>query len=55
MLGLFGRSLELNLPLVPLRAFNITGAYTHRYNNLVEVVGLVKKGKINSLVSKHSK
>jgi D-arabinose 1-dehydrogenase-like Zn-dependent alcohol dehydrogenase len=31
MLGLFGRSLELNLPLVPLRAFNITGAYTHRY------------------------
>jgi hypothetical protein len=27
----------------------------HRYNDLVEEVGLVKKGKINSEVSKHSK
>gem|GEM_PF-4171732 len=43
------------MPLVPLRAFNITCAYTHRYNDLIEVVGLVKKGKSNSEVSKHSK
>jgi alcohol dehydrogenase, propanol-preferring len=26
MVGLFGESLELNLPLVPLRVFTITGA-----------------------------
>jgi propanol-preferring alcohol dehydrogenase len=55
MVGLFGGSLELNLPLVPLRAFNITGAYTGRYNDLVEVVGLVKKGKLNSVVSRKYK
>lgn len=30
MVGLFGGSLELNLPLVPLRALNITMAYTGR-------------------------
>jgi propanol-preferring alcohol dehydrogenase len=55
MVGLFGGSLELNLPLVPLRAFNITGAYTGRYNDLVELVGLVKKGKLNSVVSRQYK
>jgi len=55
MVGLFGGSLELNLPLVPLRAFNITGAYTGTYNDLVELVGQVKKGKLNSVVSRHYK
>ena len=43
------------MPLVLLRAFYITGAYTGRYNDLVELVGLVKKGKINSVVSRHYK
>ena len=55
MVGLFGGSLELNLPLVPRRAFNLTGAYTGRYNDLVELVGLVKKGNLNSVVSRHYK
>ena len=55
MVGLFGGSLELNLPLVPLRAFNITGAYTGRYNDLVELVALVKKGKLNAVVSRNYK
>ena len=52
MVGLFGGSLELNLPLIPLRAFNITGAYTGRYEDLVELIALAKKGKIQSVVSK---
>lgn len=55
MVGLFGGSLELNLPLVPLRAFTITGAYTGGFNDLVELVSLFKAGKINSVVSKHYK
>jgi propanol-preferring alcohol dehydrogenase len=55
MVGLFGGSLDLNLPLVPLRAFNITGAYTGGFNDLVELVSLFKNGKINSVVSKHYK
>ncbi|HYZ96178.1 MAG TPA: zinc-binding dehydrogenase, partial [Nitrososphaeraceae archaeon] len=55
MVGLFGGSLELNLPLVPLRAFTITGAYTGGFNDLVELVSLFKAGKINSVVSKQYK
>jgi len=55
MVGLFGGSLELNLPLVPLRAFNIMGAYTGRITDLVELVSLYKKGKISSVVSKKYK
>ena len=40
MVGLFGGSLELNLPLVPLRAFRLTGAYTGKFADLVELVAL---------------
>jgi alcohol dehydrogenase, propanol-preferring len=52
MVGLFGGSLELNLPLVPLRAFTLTGAYTGKFADLVELVGLAKMNKIQSLVSR---
>lgn len=55
MVGLFGGSLELNLPLIPLRAFTITGAYTGRFTDLIELVSLYKKGKLNSVVSKKYK
>ena len=55
MVGLFGGSLELNLPLVPRRAFNLTEAYPGRYNDLVELVALVKKGKLNAIVSRNYK
>lgn len=52
MVGLFGGSMELNLPLVPLRAFTLTGAYTGKYADLVELVELAKKGKVQSIVSR---
>jgi propanol-preferring alcohol dehydrogenase len=52
MIGLFGGSLELNLPLVPLRAFTLTGAYTGKFSDLVELVALARMSKIQSLVSK---
>ena len=52
MVGLFGGSLELNLPLVPLRAFTLTGAYTGKFADLVELVALAKMNKIQSLVSR---
>ncbi len=48
-------SLELNLPLVPLKAFTITGAYTGRFNDLVDLVSLLKKGKISSVTSRQYK
>ena len=52
MVGLFGGSLELNLPLVPLRAFTLTGAYTGKFADLVELVQLAKMNKIQSVVSR---
>jgi alcohol dehydrogenase, propanol-preferring len=52
MVGLFGGSLELNLPLVPLRAFTLTGAYTGKFADLVEMVALARSGKIQSVVSR---
>jgi propanol-preferring alcohol dehydrogenase len=52
MVGLFGGSMELNLPLIPLRAFTLTGAYTGKYADLVELVELAKKDKIQSIVSR---
>jgi alcohol dehydrogenase, propanol-preferring len=52
MVGLFGGSLELNLPLVPLRAFTLTGAYTGKFADLVELIALARMNKIQSLVSR---
>ena len=52
MVGLFGGSLELNLPLVPLRAFTLTGAYTGKFADLVELTALARMGKIQSVVSR---
>lgn len=52
MVGLFGGSLELNLPLVPLRAFTLTGAYTGKFADLVELVALARMNKIRSVVSR---
>jgi alcohol dehydrogenase, propanol-preferring len=51
MVGLFGGSLELGLASVPLRALTITGAYTGRFDDLVNLVSLAKDGKIRSVVS----
>ncbi len=52
MVGLFGGSLELNLPLVPLRAFTLTGAYTGKFADLVELVALARMNMLQSVVSR---
>jgi propanol-preferring alcohol dehydrogenase len=52
MVGLFGGSLELNLPLVPLRAFTLTGAYTGKFADLVELAAIARMGKVQSVVSR---
>ena len=52
MVGLFGGALELNLPLIPLRGYTLTGAYTGSYYDLVELINLAKMGLIKSVVSK---
>ena len=55
MVGLFGGALELNLPLIPLRAFTLTGAYTGKFADLIDLVALAKSGKIQSVVSRRYK
>jgi len=55
LVGLFGGSVELNLALMPLRAFKIIGSYTGKYTDLVELVSLAKKGVIRSVVSRRFK
>lgn len=50
--GLFGGSMELNLPLVPLRAITIAGGYTGKFADLVELVALAKQGRLQSTVSR---
>ena len=55
MVGLFGGALELNLPLIPLRAFTLTGAYTGKFSDLIDLVALAKSGKIRSVVSRRYK
>jgi propanol-preferring alcohol dehydrogenase len=52
LVGLYGGSMELNLALMPLRAFKIIGSYTGKYADLVELVELVKKKVVKSIVSK---
>ena len=52
LVGLFGGSIELNLPLIPLRSYNIIGSYTGRLADLSDLVGLVKRGEVNPIVTK---
>jgi len=52
MVGLFGGALELSLPVIPLRGFTITGAYTGSFNDLVELVNLAKTGAMKSVVNR---
>lgn len=55
LVGLFGGSVELNLALMPLRAFRIIGSYTGKYADLVELVALARKGAVRSVVSRRFK
>ena len=52
LVGLFGGSLELSLVTVPLKSITIQGAYTGNYNDMVELLGLARKGTINPVISK---
>jgi len=52
LVGLFGGSIELSLVTIPLKAITIQGAYTGNYNDMVELLGLAKRGVINPLISK---
>jgi propanol-preferring alcohol dehydrogenase len=52
LVGLFGGSIELSLVTIPLKAITIQGAYTGNYNDMVELIGLARRGVINPTISK---
>ncbi len=52
LVGLFGGSIDLNLPLLPLRSQTIIGSYTGRLADLPDLVSLVKRRAINPVISK---
>ncbi len=52
LVGLFGGSIELSLVTIPLKAITIQGAYTGNYNDMLELIGLAKRGVINPTISK---
>ena len=52
LVGLFGGSLDVSLVTIPLKAITIQGAYTGNYDDMVELIELAKKGKINPVISK---
>lgn len=52
LVGLFGGSIDLNLPLLVLKSQTIIGSYTGRLTDLVDLVSLVKRKAINPVISK---
>jgi len=52
LVGLFGGSLDISLVTIPLKAITIQGAYTGNYNDMIELLDLVKRGVIKPIVSK---
>ncbi|PJB99085.1 MAG: zinc-binding alcohol dehydrogenase [Nitrosopumilales archaeon CG_4_9_14_0_8_um_filter_34_10] len=52
LVGLFGGSIELNLPLLPLKSQTIIGSYTGRLADLADLVSLVRRNAINPIISK---
>jgi len=52
LVGLFGGSIELSLVSIPLKSITIQGAYTGNYNDMLELLGLAKRGVINPIISK---
>ena len=46
VVGLYGGSLKLSLPLVPMRSMSLRGSYVGELRELKELVNLIKTGTI---------
>ena len=51
LVGLFGGALQLNLVIMPTRAYKIIGSYTGSLTDMIELVSLAKRGIIKPVVS----
>lgn len=52
LVGLFGGAAEIPLVSIPLKSITIMGAYTGNYDDMLELLGLAKRGVINPIISK---
>lgn len=52
LVGLFGGSLDISLVTIPLKSITIQGAYTGNYDDMVELIGLARRGVIKPVISK---
>ena len=46
VVGLYGGSLKLSLPLVPMRSMTLKGSYVGELRELKELVNIIKSGTI---------
>ena len=49
VVGLFGGALQLPLPLIPLRALSIVGSNTGTLGEAIEMMALVRAGRIEAI------
>lgn len=55
LVGLSGGSVEISLPLLPMKNHTIVGSYTGRLADLHDLISLVKRGMIDPVVAKNFK
>ena len=52
VVGLYGGSLKMSLPLVPMRSITLRGSYVGELRELKELVNIIKSGKIKLITVK---
>ena len=55
VVGLYGGSVSLSLPLIPMRSLNLKGSYVGELKELKELVGIIKSGSVKLINVKRQK
>ena len=55
VVGLYGGSVSLSLPLIPMRSLNLKGSYVGELIELKELVGIIKTGSVKLINVKRQK
>ena len=55
VVGLYGGSISLSLPLIPMRSLNLKGSYVGELKELKELVEIIKSGSVKLINVKPQK
>ena len=55
VVGLYGGSVSLSLPLIPMRSLNLKGSYVGELNELKELIDIIKSGSVKLINVKTQK